>query len=95
MPAMFPENVLSLITKYIHAIRSAGGLINTGIVIDAGLGIIKKVNPGFLECNGGYVVLKKSSAKYLLAKMNFVKQKATIKKPKVKVSNFEELKFNI
>ena len=32
-------------------------------------------------------------AKYLLAKMNFVKWKATTKKPKVTVLNFEELKF--
>ena len=90
---MLPENVLSLITKYIRAICSAGGIINTAIVIAAGLGIIKKVNPGLLECNGGYVVLKKSWAKYLVAKMNFVKQKATTIKPKVTVSNFDQLKF--
>jgi len=34
----------------------------------------------------------KSWAKYLLAKMNFVKHKATTKKPKISVSNFEEIK---
>ena len=86
---MLPEDVLSLIMKYIHAIRGAGGIINTAIVMAAGLGIIKNVNP---ECNGGYVVLIKSWAKYLLAKMNLVKWKATTKKPKVTVSNFEELR---
>ena len=91
-PEMLPEDVLSLIMKYIRAIRDAGGIINTAIVMAAGLGIIKKVNPGLLECNGGYVVLKKSWAKHLLAKMNFVKWKATTKKPKVTVSNFEELR---
>jgi len=53
------------------------GIINTLIVIATGLGILKKINPGLLECNGGYVVLKKSLAKYLLTKMNFVKRKAT------------------
>ena len=35
-PAMLPENVLSLITKYIHAIRGAGGIINTAVVISYG-----------------------------------------------------------
>ena len=54
---MLPEDVLALIMKYIRAIRDAGGIINTSIVIAAGLGIVKKVNPGLLECNGGYVIL--------------------------------------
>ena len=35
--AMLPEDVLSLIMKYIHAIRDAGGVINTAIVMAAGL----------------------------------------------------------
>ena len=58
--------------KYIRAICDAGSIINTAIIIPAGLGIIKEVNPGLLECNGCYVVLIKSWAKYLLAKMSFV-----------------------
>ena len=91
-PGILPEDILTHIMKYIRAIRDAGGIINTAIVIAAGLGILKKVNPGLLECNGGYVVLKKSWAKYLLGKMNFVKRKATTKKPKFTVSDFEELK---
>ena len=89
---MLPEDVLALIIKYICAIRDAGGIINTAIVIAAGLGIVKKVNPGLLECNRGYLVLQKSWAKYLLGRINFVKWKATTKKPKFTVSNFEELK---
>ena len=63
-PSLLPEDITSHLTKYIHAIRDAGGIINTAIVIAAGLGIVKNVNPGLLECNGGYVVLKKSWAKY-------------------------------
>ena len=39
------------------------GIINTLIVIATGLGILKKINPGLLECNGGYVVLKKKLGK--------------------------------
>ena len=91
-PSLLPEDITSHLTKYIHAIRDAGGIINTAIVIAAGLGIVKNVNPGLLECNGGYVVLKKSWAKYLLSSLNFVKRKATTKKPKFTPSNFEELK---
>ena len=44
--------------------RDADGIINTANVIAAALGVIKKVNPGLLECNGGHIVLKKSWAKY-------------------------------
>jgi len=43
-----------MLKRYIH---TAGGIINTLIVIAAGLQIVK-INPGILECNGGYVVLK-------------------------------------
>ena len=57
---MLPEDVLILIMKYIRAISDAGGIINTAIVIAAGLGIVKKINPDLLECNGGYFVLRKS-----------------------------------
>ena len=56
---MLPENFISFVMKYICAIRDAGDIINTAIVIAAALGIIKKVNPGLLECNGGHIVLKK------------------------------------
>ena len=91
-PSMLPDKITTLLMKYIHTIRDAGGIINTAIVIAAGLGIVKKIDPGLLECNGGHVVLQKSWAKYLLNKMDFVKRKATTKKPKFMVSNFEELK---
>ena len=91
-PSTLPEEILTILKKYIYAIRDARGIVNTSIVIAAGLGIVKKINPRLLECNGGYVVMKKSWAKYLLTKMNFVKRKATTKKPKFSVSNFEEIK---
>ena len=60
-PSMLPKDITSHLAKYIHAIRDAGGIINTAFVIAAGLGIVKKVNPALLECNGGYVVLKKKA----------------------------------
>ena len=91
-PSMLPDEITVVIVKYINAIRDAGGIINTAIVIAAGLGIVKRMDPRLLECNGGHVVLQKSWAKYLLGKMNFVKRKATTKKPKFTIANFEELK---
>ena len=51
--------------KCIRAIRDAGGIINTAVVIAAALGIMKKINPILLECNGGHIVLQES---YLLVK---------------------------
>ena len=50
------------------------GLVNTLIVIEAALGMVKRKQRFLLECNGGYVMLKKSWAKYLLGKMNYVKR---------------------
>jgi len=92
---MLPDEITTLIMKYINAIREAGGIMNTAIVIAAGLGIVKRMDPQLLECNGGHVVLQKSWAKYLLAKMKFVKRKTTTKKPKFTVGNFEELKLKV
>ena len=82
--------------KYIRAVREAGGVINTAILIGAASGIVRRMKPDLLESNGGHVALpvKKDWAKYLLAQMKFVKRKATTKKSKMTVSNFEELKDN-
>ena len=46
--------------KCTRAIRDAGGIINTAIMIATALGIIEKVNPILLECNGGHIVLQES-----------------------------------
>ena len=89
---MLSDKITTLLMKYIYAIRDAGGIINTAIVIAAGLGIVKRMDPGSFKCNGGFVVLQKSRTKQLLSKLNFVKRKATTKKPKCTVANFEELK---
>ena len=95
-PPMFPEEVTTCVMKYIFAVRDAGGVVNTAIVFAAASGIVRRMKPELLESNGGYVVLpvKKDWAKYLLSKMDFVKRKATTKKPKMTVANFDELKDN-
>ena len=93
-PPTLPEEIVTYVMKYIHAVHEAGGVINTAIVIGAASGIVRRLRPELLECNGGYVVLpmKKDWAKYLLSKMKFVKRKATTKKSKVTASTFDEIK---
>lgn len=50
---MLMEDIISLVMKYIHTICDAGEIISMTIIIVAGLGIVKKINPELLECNGG------------------------------------------
>ena len=78
-PPTFPEGIVTSVMKYIRAVREASGVVNTAIVIGAASGIVRRMKPELLECNGGHVVLpvKKDWAKYHLAKMKFVKGKAT------------------
>ena len=78
-PSTLPEVITRGLTEYIRTIRDNGGIVNTAIVIAAGLGMVKQRDPTLLECNGGYVTLKKSWEKYLLNIMNYVKRKATTK----------------
>ena len=59
-PSTLPDEITTIIMRYISAIRDAGGIINTAIVIAAGLGIVKRMDPKLLECNGGHVVLRQN-----------------------------------
>ena len=40
--------------KYIHAVREAGGVVNTAIVVGAASDIVRRMKPEILECNGGH-----------------------------------------
>ena len=90
-PSLLSDDVTEDIKCYIHALRDAGRVVNTSIVLAAATGILQRKDPSSLQCNGGSVVLKKSWAKYLLKKMSFVKRKATTKS-KVSCENFEKLR---
>ena len=93
---MFPEEVTTCVIKYVLAVHDAGGVVNTAIVIAVASGIARRMKPELLESNEGHVALpiQKDWAKYLLGKMNFVKQKATTKKSKMTMADFDELKDN-
>ena len=75
----FPEDITKHLMEYTRVIRESGGAVNTAIVIASGMGMVKQRDPSLLECNGGYVILKKSWAKYLLSTLNFAKRKVTTK----------------
>ena len=89
-PSLLAEDLTEDIKSYIfnYALREAGGVVNTSIVLAAAT---QKKDPFSLQSNGGTIELKKSWAKYLLKKMNFVKRKATTKS-KVTVEHFDKLK---
>ena len=90
-PSTLSDELTEELKAYILAVRDAGGVVNTAIVMAAGTGVLRQKDPGSLECNGGTLTLKKSWAKYLLGKMNFVKRKATTR-AKSMVHNFDEVK---
>ena len=87
-PWILSDQLTAQLKAYVIAVREAGGLINSSIVMAAGTG---KTDPGSLMCNGGTIELKKSCSKHFLRNMNYVKRKGTTKS-KLFVQNFDELK---
>ena len=76
---MLPDSVTADIKCYIRALRDAGGVVNTAIVLAAATGILQRKDPTSLQRNGGHIILRKSWAEYLLKTMDFVKCHATTK----------------
>ena len=60
-PSLLPDLVTGDIKCYIRALRDAGGVVNTAIVLAAATGILQTKDPTSLYCNGGHVILKKKS----------------------------------
>ena len=63
-PSLLPDSVTADIKCYIRALRDAGGLVNTAIVLAAATGISQRKDPTSLQSNGGYIIPKKSWANY-------------------------------
>ena len=64
---------------------------NTSIAIGCTEGIVRNENSNLLACNGGHIVLTKHWGKHLLARMGFIKRRASTKS-KVTVEDFEAIK---
>ena len=86
-PSLVDEAITNELKHYILALREAGGVVNTRIVIAAGAGILQQRDPSAF-CN---TILTKNWAKYFLNKIGFVKRKATTKF-KHDIEHFEERK---
>ena len=78
------------VKEYVNALRVAGGVVNTGIVQVAALGIIGARDPGLLCEHGGHIEISKPWAKSLLKRMGYVKRKGS-NAGKVTVSQFKEI----
>ena len=63
-PSVLSDELTNELKSYVYALRDAGGVINSAIVIAAATGILQKKDPSSLECSGGSISLKKSWAKY-------------------------------
>ena len=59
-PSTLSEELSRELMSYIRAIREAGGIINTAIVIAAATGMLQKRDPMSLECMGAISLLKKA-----------------------------------
>ena len=53
-PSLLPDSVTADIKCFIRALRDAGGVVNTAIVLAAATGILQRKDPTSLHCNGGH-----------------------------------------
>ena len=81
-PLLLGEQLDKQVQAYITQLRSAGGVVNTPIVIAMGIGIVESHDANLLASNGGHVDLGKDWAKSIMRRMNLVKHKATTKSTK-------------
>uniref|UniRef100_A0A1X7ULW5 Uncharacterized protein n=1 Tax=Amphimedon queenslandica TaxID=400682 RepID=A0A1X7ULW5_AMPQE len=87
-PLLIGEDWDKDIRTYITALRANGSVVNTSIVVAAGIGIVQSHDANLLACNGSPLELSRDWAKSLLKRMNFVKRKATTKSS-VPVEHFD------
>ena len=80
------------VQDYINALREAGGVVNTAIVMAAAEGISAKDRSLLLQ-NGGHIEITQSWAKSLLLRMGYFRRKCS-NAGKVSVVQFQELKEN-
>ena len=62
---------------YVQALRTAGGVVNTTIVMAAAMGIVSARDPTMLTLHGGHINITKTWAKSLLGRMRYVKRKCS------------------
>ena len=78
-PLLISADLDKQVQAYISELRLRGGVVNTAVVIAAGMGMVKSYDANMLSSNGGSIDLGKDWAKSLMKRMNLSKQKATTK----------------
>ena len=90
-PFLLGEELEMQVRAYLTALRLNGAVVNTAIAIGCAEGIVKNKDSRLLASNGGHIALLKHWGKHLLARMGFVKRRASTK-AKIEIKNFEEVK---
>ena len=76
-PLLLEETTDQAVQEYIKLFHSNGGTVNTCIVMAAAEAIISMRHPGYLQEQGGFIVVTRTWAKSLLIRMNFAKRKSS------------------
>ena len=92
-PLLLGKDLDSQVQAYITALRKAGGVVDTSVVIGAAEGIVSTKKPGLLVKHGGHIELSKSWVQSLFHRMGYiyVKRKGS-NAGKVTIGHFEEVK---
>ena len=90
-PLLLGSELEDQVKSFVREVRSSGGVVNSAIVKAAAKGIILAKDANLLQENGGGINLTKDWANRLLARMGYVKRKATTK-AKVSPAHFDSLK---
>ena len=90
-PYLLGEKLDMQTRAYLQTLRKNGAVVNTAITIGCAEGIVRNEDSNLLACNGGHIVLTKHWAKHLLARMGYVKRRASTK-AKITIDDFEAVK---
>lgn len=78
-PLLLGDKLDKQVQAYVTCLKSGHAVVNTAIVVAAGEGIVKGIDPGLLIANGGSLSLRKNWAKSIMRRMGLSKRKATTK----------------
>ena len=91
-PLMLGEDIDKQLQLYLQKVRDQGGVITASVVVAAARGILLSNDRSKLVEFGGHIELSRQWAYSVLARMKFVRRKATTSKSKHTPANFEQLK---
>ena len=90
-PVLLGVELDGLVQEFVHNLRTAGGVVNTLVVMGAAEGIVAHRDISKLLSHGGHIEVTKTWAKSLLLRMGFVKRKCSTS-GKISVDQFDKAK---